>query len=528
VDIALLLIRLLLVAVFAVAGVAKLADRAGSRQAMSDFGVPKSLAAPFGALLALAELAVAVALLPAATAWWGALGALALLILFVVGIGANLARGRKPDCRCFGQLHSAPAGWSTLARNAVLAALAAFVVLQGYGGAGPGALSWLGNLSASGLLVLLFGLAVLGLVGAQWWFLVQLLRQNGRLLGRLQALEARLGVDGAAPAPSGNGSRRAEDGLPVGTLAPAFKLPDLDDEEVTLDDLRAEGKPVALIFTSPDCTSCTELLPDIRHWQEEYAEMLTIALISHLSAEENRAKVAEHGVGPVLLQEDWEVAELYLVEATPTAVLIRSDGVIASSLEEGADYVEDLVETAARHRSQLPILPSHGGHGAQEEAAPEVPEGLQVGEPVPEDIPLATLEGEKIELADYIKGRGRDTLLLFWRTDCGHCEDMLPDLKAWEVDPPEGAPELLVVSRGKLQENKEIDVRSPVVLDNRFKARDAFGVYATPLGVLVDAEGKVASELAIGASPIMQLATGTASSRRWPWKRRWPWERQRS
>src|SRR5215208_6427661 len=118
----LLIARVLLAAIFAVAGVAKLADREGSRRAVVDFGVPSALAAPLALLLPLAELAVAAALLPASTAWWGALGALALLSVFVVGIGINVARGRKPDCHCFGQLHSAPAGWKTLARNGVLAA----------------------------------------------------------------------------------------------------------------------------------------------------------------------------------------------------------------------------------------------------------------------------------------------------------------------------------------------------------------------------------------------------------------------
>lgn len=79
----------------------------------------------------LAGLAVAASLILASTAFWGALGTLALLLLFVVGIAANLARGRRPDCRCFGQLHSAPAGWSTLARNGLLAAVVGFVVWQG-------------------------------------------------------------------------------------------------------------------------------------------------------------------------------------------------------------------------------------------------------------------------------------------------------------------------------------------------------------------------------------------------------------
>src|SRR6266550_3919213 len=134
---ALLTARVLLAAVFLVAGLAKLADLAGSRQALRDFGVPAVFASPFGTLLPLAELAVAVALVPPVSAWWGALGALALLLLFVVGIGYNLARGRTPDCHCFGQLHSAPAGWPTLARNGILAAIAGFVVWQGQHDPGP-------------------------------------------------------------------------------------------------------------------------------------------------------------------------------------------------------------------------------------------------------------------------------------------------------------------------------------------------------------------------------------------------------
>jgi uncharacterized membrane protein YphA (DoxX/SURF4 family) len=75
--------RLLLASVFAVAGAAKLSDLKGSRQAIVDFGAPSGLAAPLGLLLPLAELAVAAALLPASTAWWGAMGALGLLSVFL-------------------------------------------------------------------------------------------------------------------------------------------------------------------------------------------------------------------------------------------------------------------------------------------------------------------------------------------------------------------------------------------------------------------------------------------------------------
>ena len=276
-EVALLVARWLVAAVFVVAALGKLADRAGSRQAVIDFGVPAVLANPVGILLPLGELAVAIALIPASTAWWGAAGALALLLLFVAGIGMNLARGRKPGCHCFGQLHSALAGWKTLARNAALAAVAGFVVWQGHEGAGPSAVSWLGTLSAGQLAGLIVLLVVLGLLVGTWWFLVHLVRQNGRLLVRLEALEGRLDAAGVAPSPNGAAAQPPE-GLPVGAEAPDFNLSGLYGERLTLESLRASEKPLMLLFTDPDCGPCTAMLPEIGRWQEQHAEKLTSSL----------------------------------------------------------------------------------------------------------------------------------------------------------------------------------------------------------------------------------------------------------
>ena len=58
----------------------------------------------------IAELAVAIALLPVRTARIGGLGALLLLALFTIAIGRSIARGEATDCHCFGQLHSEPIG----------------------------------------------------------------------------------------------------------------------------------------------------------------------------------------------------------------------------------------------------------------------------------------------------------------------------------------------------------------------------------------------------------------------------------
>ena len=51
-----------------------------------------------------------------------------LMGIFMLAVAANMALGRHPDCHCFGQFHGSRAGWSTLFRNGVLAAVAAFVV----------------------------------------------------------------------------------------------------------------------------------------------------------------------------------------------------------------------------------------------------------------------------------------------------------------------------------------------------------------------------------------------------------------
>ena len=142
---------------------------------------------------------------------------------------------------------------------------------------------------------------MLVLVAGQWWFLVHLLRQNGRLLVRVEALEAGLGVNGAA-VPPGNGTQQAS-GLPVGSEAPGFSLKGLHGETLTLESLRSLGNPVMLNFTDPGCGPCTAMLPEIGRWQQEYQDRLAISLVSRSEVEENRAKASEHGLTNVLLQK---------------------------------------------------------------------------------------------------------------------------------------------------------------------------------------------------------------------------------
>jgi thiol-disulfide isomerase/thioredoxin len=488
--IALLTARLLLAAVFAVAAATKLADRRGSRDAVVAFGAPARFAPLLALGLPLAELAVAVALLPARSASAGALGALALLLIFTSAIAVSLARGRAPDCHCFGQLHSSPAGWPTLGRNAGLAAVAALIAGLGWKAPGPSAVGWLANLNASGIALVVISSVALGAIGLAAWGLLHALRAYGRLLVRIESIEASLGQVGIAlPATADAGDFRP--GLPVGAAAPSFALPDLNGETVTLEAL-LDGRGSLLVFSNPGCGPCRGLMPDVARWQREHAHALTIALISGGAVNANREEAAQHDLQRVLLETGSATSDDYGVAGTPSAVLVAPDGTIASPLAGGAEAIEALLEQGlsgfAFGQSDRPIL--------------------SVGDRAPE-LSLRNLNGELVQL---IGPRDRQTLMVFWNPECGFCQAMRDDLLAWEADHPLDAPELVIISSGAAAASRAEGFRSPVLLDEDFQAGTAFGAGGTPVGILVDAAGRIASPPAAGAEAVLALAGAGATA----------------
>jgi hypothetical protein len=70
------------------------------------------------------------------------------------------------------------------------------------------------------------------------------------------------------------------DGLRIGQPAPPFSARSLAGQLVSLDDLRAAGQPLALLFVSPDCFACRQLVPYIVDWQRNASDNATIAVIS--------------------------------------------------------------------------------------------------------------------------------------------------------------------------------------------------------------------------------------------------------
>lgn len=440
----LLLVRLALAGVFAVAAAGKLADRRGTREAVAGFGAPPALVGPIAVALPIAELAVAAALLVPATAWAGAVGAIVLLAIFSVAITANLARGRRPDCHCFGQVRSQPVGAQTLARNGALALGAGLIVALGATDPGPSAVAWAVSTPAVALAV---GLAIGVTVAVAVAFAA--LRRHGRSLRRVDELEAALREAGLeVPEPE------EPPKLPIGSDAPAFP---------GMDELLRARRPLLLIFTSPGCGPCRTLAPKLERWREDHAELVGVTELSY--------------------EDDPGLAEAFGVEGTPAAIVLGAAGTVESRVAHGPERIEALFDETLL--AALPPPPD-------------------VGEELP-DLRLETLDAERVSLRAALDP-DRETLLLFWNPDCGFCDAMRDDLRDLESAPLNGHPSLLVVAAGDRDAVLENRFRAPVLLDQASMASASVGAGGTPTAVLVDRDGRVRSKIAGGREAVLALA----------------------
>ena len=350
--------------------------------------MPGRVAAPLGILLPLTELAIAASFLFAGAAWWGAVGAALLLIIFSLGIAVNLLLGRHPECNCFGQLNSSPIGWGAVARNLAMAGAAGWLVWAG-AGARFSMLDW--ELSPEVRWPLLAVVLVGAALAVIAWLFMHLAKQNGRLLLRVEAIEARLASMGHSI--ESQATPMSDPG--VGATAPPFQLSGLYGEVLTLKALQAQGKLLLLVFSDPECGPCVALMPHIARWQLEFSAMLNIVVISRGSAEANRAKAEGHNVTQILLQKDREIAEAYSCAGTPGAVLVRPDGLVASPIAMGADAITALVNRTVGAQRRIAAVPELRPRAPQ----PVSLQPLKIGEKPPR-LGLPDLEGQPIEFGN--------------------------------------------------------------------------------------------------------------------------------
>ena len=357
-------IRVLLAAVFAIAGAAKLRDRERTKQDMREFGLPTRTIPVLAFGIPWIELGLAAGLLVPRTAWWSAVAMSALLAVFSVAIGTHLARGTRPTCGCFGELDRAPIGLRTLVRTAGLTLLALGVVadrsdallLRHVWQDLPRPAAEILTAAAGGMFTGMLGLVWIGLA---------VMRKVDSLARSVE--ELRQSFAARPPEPDAR-SERPSATLVVGALAPAFSLEALTGQPHSVHDLARPGGSCLFVFLRAKCHTCGTLLPDLIDWTVHRWTGIELVVIGVGAWEQVRADLHALPGDRVLVDPEGQLIGLYGVIATPSAVLVR-DGRIATSMAVGPDAIRALVRRHAVGATDAHAVLSRENDGVSSAAA---------------------------------------------------------------------------------------------------------------------------------------------------------------
>ncbi|SAK84805.1 methylamine dehydrogenase accessory protein MauD [Caballeronia pedi] len=343
------------------------------------------------------------------------------------------------------------------------------------------------------------------------WLGYQLVRQHGRILLSLARLEQ--GFAGGPAEPLVPAST-ALSGLPLGSMAPDFELPDLSGALRRLSEFR--GRPVLLIFFNPACRFCTSMVPELAAFASEGQNgKPALLVISTGESEANRQLFQTHGIGfPVLLEKDMEVAAQYQAHGTPVGYLLDETGVLASELAMGAAALMALATSPTPQAA-----PESGHEGPSKPAARgNIPldksrlnrSGLKAGTPAP-NFRLPSLDGNELALENF---RGQRVLLVFTDPGCGPCELLAPHLE--RVNRERKDLLVLMVSRQDAEINRQkvakLGLTFLVVLQRNWEVSLLYATFATPVGYLIDERGILGSDVAEGSDAILALAASPSVS----------------
>jgi peroxiredoxin len=347
------------------------------------------------------------------------------------------------------------------------------------------------------------------------WLGYHLLRQYGRMLLRLESLEQQLAALAAQAAQAQSSLQESiPPALPVGSPAPEFDLPTLSGGRKKLADFR--GRRVLLVFFNPQCGFCAQMAPDLAKLPAEHAGGHPLPIVITVGdLQTNRRLVKEHRIRcPVLLQEQNEVAGAYQANGTPMGYLVDEEGRIASEVAVGSQALLELARKDAAPSAHESAHPAKNGNGRKPVAralkgvrpltdSKIKREGLSAGTSAP-DFRLPRVDGGELTLSDY---HGRPVLLVFSEPQCGPCTVLAPKLEEIHQRTPEL--QLLMVSRGSAEENRnkiaEVGLSFPVVLQKQWEVSRDYGMFATPVGYLIDEKGVIAADVAAGADAILAL-----------------------
>ncbi len=331
----------LIAAVLLVSGITKLPSPVPTLRVMEGFGIPRVLRRRWIArALPIAELAIGLALLllPGWGRFVAALAASAILLVFTVLVIRAVANGSDVSCECFGALsRDRVDGW-TVARNLVLLLAAATAAFAGVGA--PALLPSLLGRPFDEIALLIVVWLILGVVALLRWNLDQ----------RAQLARLRRG-DAAVT------SVRPHE-LAVGDPIPDAELVNRVGVTLPLDRLD-RGRAVLLIFLKAGCSSCERVVPWVPEWERRIGDTVTVRIATSSRPDEIDRIYPELGDR---VRYGARAARAALgADRLPSAVVLGSNGMVASPVARGAEEIEALVNGIAE--AQATLANSNGQRG---------------------------------------------------------------------------------------------------------------------------------------------------------------------
>jgi len=122
-------------------------------------------------------------------------------------------------------------------------------------------------------------------------------------------------------------------------------------------------------------------------------------------------------------------------------------------------------------------------------------DGLKPGVKAP-GFTLSDTAGNQVSLQDFT---GRKVFLTFTQSGCRPCQAVMPSLERLQKD---GEIRVVVVNTGDLPSTadwaRELGVRFPVLVQERYELSKRYEVYATPFAFVIDERGVVLSRGLVG------------------------------
>jgi thiol-disulfide isomerase/thioredoxin len=273
---------------------ATLASRLASHNALARFAVSG---------LPIAEIGLAAALVPPVTRPAAAVACLLLLILFSVVLIRAWRAGDLTPCGCFGSTGARPNHASSAVRNVLLGLLAIEILV----------------IEPVSLDPLTLGLMVLSTTAVG--------------VAGVLARDLRASAVPSVQLPS------------VTDLGPAldFPLTMTGGARTTVREWLAEGRAQLVVFVDPICGPCRSILPVLGRWQQTTSR-LALRIVSRGPIDENVAMVREFGLAPIAVQATDGLSVRFGVTATPTALLLSTEGRLMADPALGKAAIVALLE----------------------------------------------------------------------------------------------------------------------------------------------------------------------------------------